>query len=105
MTIRGNSIIRPIVECSVPCEAYHQKYRLQQRPELMKEFSAIYPSFEDFINSTAAARVNGYVSGYGECEALQEELNLFGLSPQGNERLLDIACARPLPFPQRLLSQ
>lgn len=73
-------------------EAYHQKYRLRQESLLMKEFIAIYPDHGDFVNSTAAARVNGYVAGYGACAALQAELGSFGLSPAGEKRLRDIVC-------------
>jgi peptide-methionine (S)-S-oxide reductase len=70
-------------------EAYHQKYYLQQVPELMREFSTIYPAAQDFINSTAAARVNGYVGGYGSPEALKEEIDSLGLSPASNKKLWD----------------
>ena len=54
-------------------EAYHQKYRLQQVSDLMKDFRAIYPDDGDFVSSTAAARINGYVAGYGTVERFQEE--------------------------------
>jgi peptide-methionine (S)-S-oxide reductase len=40
-------------------EDYHQKYRLQRNAKLMDRFSLIYPRFVDFVNSTAAARLNG----------------------------------------------
>jgi peptide-methionine (S)-S-oxide reductase len=76
-------------------EEYHQKYYLQDIPELVNEFRAIYPDFNDFINSTAAARVNGYAAGYGTKAALQEELYDLGLSPEGTNKVLDIA-DRPL---------
>ena len=72
-------------------EAYHQKYYLQQEQDIMKELSAIYPATGDFIASTAVARLNGYAGGYGEAETLQDELNEFGLSAAGKERLLEIA--------------
>jgi len=82
-------------------EAYHQKFYLQQIPELMADFRAIYPDNNKFIDSTAAARINGYVDGYGTPEALQKELESYGLSPTGNKRLLEIAPAGagicPLP--------
>lgn len=77
---------------SYPAEAYHQKYRLRQVPDLMKEFSAMYPDDDDLVASTAAARVNGYLAGYGTCEGLQGELSGLGLSPEGGERLLGIVC-------------
>ncbi|MFW6102242.1 MAG: peptide-methionine (S)-S-oxide reductase MsrA [Chloroflexota bacterium] len=56
-------------------EDYHQKYYLQQVPELMEELSAIYPNFDDFIDSTAVARINGYVGGHVTFQELQEQLN------------------------------
>jgi hypothetical protein len=73
-------------------EAYHQKYALRGRPEIMKEYEAIYPSFGDFLASRAVTRVNGYVAGYGTCETLREELDGLGLSPAGRKRLEDVVC-------------
>jgi peptide-methionine (S)-S-oxide reductase len=71
-------------------EDYHQKYRLQQVSELAKEFQTIYPDDEDFVNSTAAARVNGYVGGHGTLATLQAELDSLGLSPEAGQKLLEI---------------
>jgi peptide-methionine (S)-S-oxide reductase len=76
-------------------EDYHQKYYLQQIPELFNEFKAIYPDMNDFISSTAAARINGYAAGYGTQAILQEELPDYGLSPGGTSKVLEIA-ERPL---------
>jgi peptide-methionine (S)-S-oxide reductase len=72
--------------------AYHQKYMHRGRPERVKEYEAIYPSFRDFLASRAVARVNGYVAGYGTCESLRGELDGLGLSPEGKRRLEDIVC-------------
>ena len=57
----------------------------------MTEFSAFYPNPKDFADSTAAARVNGYVSGYGTIAQLQDELAGLGLSARGSQRLLELA--------------
>lgn len=73
-------------------EAYHQKYALRGRPELLKEYEAIYPSFRDFLASTAVTRVNGFVAGYGSCETLRPEMDGLGLSPAGRKRLEEIVC-------------
>jgi hypothetical protein len=73
-------------------EGYHQKYMLRGRTELMKEYEAIYPSFQDFLASTAVTRVNGYVAGNGTCDSLRRELDGLGLSPAGRKRLEKIAC-------------
>lgn len=72
-------------------EAYHQKYRLQLEGSLAREFRAMYSDHEGFINSTAATRVNSYLSGYGSLEALQNEIQTYGLSPKGIKRLLEVA--------------
>jgi peptide-methionine (S)-S-oxide reductase len=70
-------------------EPYHQKYWLRQDLDLMKEFSVMYPNNEDFVNSTAAARLNGYLGGYGKLEDLQLELGSLGLVPASSKKLLD----------------
>jgi peptide-methionine (S)-S-oxide reductase len=74
-------------------EAYHQKYRLRSVRDIVVEFSAMYPRDEDFVNSTAAARVNGYVGGYGSPEAVKSEMSELGLSPEASKRLLEIVTA------------
>lgn len=71
-------------------ENYHQKYYLQLVKPLMKDFNEIYPDIRDFINSTAAARVNGLVKGYGGIKALREEIETLGLSEEGRRALIDI---------------
>ena len=71
-------------------EDYHQKYYLQRVSELMKELLAIYPDFQDFVKSTAVARINGYVAGYGTREALKLEIDGFGLSNKGQELLMKL---------------
>ena len=70
-------------------EGYHQKYYLRQNPALLKEFTAMYPQEGEFINSTAAARVNGYLAGYGTSENLLNEAGSLGLSPEERKKLLD----------------
>lgn len=72
-------------------EAYHQKYGLRGNSEFMREFRSTYSSDEALMNSTAAARVNGYLSGFGGGAALQEEIDSFGLTPEAQRRLLELA--------------
>ena len=59
-------------------EDYHQKYRLQGSP-LRTPFQAMYPEFSDFNNSTAAARLNGLLAGYGTQQLFDEERHEYGI--------------------------
>ena len=88
----GRSIVTEIIPFSefYLAEDYHQKYYLRQEAELLRELRTIYPAIEDFISSTAVARINGYVGGYGIPETLEKELNSLSLSEAGQERLLEI---------------
>jgi peptide-methionine (S)-S-oxide reductase len=70
-------------------ENYHQKYLLQREQYLIKEFELMYPLLSDLINSTAAARVNGYLGGHGTYRDLQVEIHDFGLSQSAMTRLLN----------------
>jgi peptide-methionine (S)-S-oxide reductase len=91
----ANQLNREIFTAVYPSQEFylaedrHQKYKLQRQPELMDEFKAIYPDFSDFINSTAVARVNGYLNGYGNREALKATIGDFGLSPAAQQILLE----------------
>jgi peptide-methionine (S)-S-oxide reductase len=73
-----------------PAEAYHQKHGLRSEKVLMQEFRSFYPDDNNFVASTAAARVNGYVSGYGTLAELDMELASFGLSEAGRQILRKI---------------
>jgi peptide-methionine (S)-S-oxide reductase len=76
--------VMPVTEFTV-AEDYHQKYQLRQVQELMKEFRAMYPDDKAFAASTAAARVNGYISGFGREADLERDISRLGLSAQGQE--------------------
>ena len=72
-------------------EDYHQKYQLRGQRDLMREFKAMYPREVDFVNSTAAARVNGYLGGYGSSEEIKATVEKLGLSNAGREQVAAIA--------------
>ena len=46
-------------------EDYHQKYELRHVGAAWRELVAAYPSIDDLVRSTAAARMNAWVAGYG----------------------------------------
>lgn len=71
-------------------EDYHQKYELQKHSSLMTELNIMYPDFWDLVDSTVAARLNGYVGGYGSREQLEEEIDSFGISDQSKDYVREI---------------
>jgi peptide-methionine (S)-S-oxide reductase len=68
-------------------EDYHQKYLLKREPDLLRELTRIYPRPDDLVNSTAAARINGYAGGYGSATQLEQEIGSLGLSPESRDKL------------------
>ncbi|MEA3408450.1 MAG: hypothetical protein U9R48_10310 [Chloroflexota bacterium] len=54
----------------------------------MADFRRMYPDPKDFIDSTAATRVNGYLGGHGTRASLQRDLDSFGLSETAEEAFL-----------------
>jgi peptide-methionine (S)-S-oxide reductase len=77
-----------------PAEDYHQKYRLRNTAEFMAEFQVLYPDEKDFVASTTAARVNGYLGGYGSLDQLRSEREEMGLSPEAIDSLMEIVTQR-----------
>ncbi len=70
-------------------EDYHQKYILKQHP-LKNEMSRIYPRHQDFVDSTAVARLNGYAGRNGAEDQLSREIDSLGLSVDGKRVLTEM---------------
>ena len=68
-------------------ENYHQKYYLKNHA-LKKEIMRIYPLHNDFVDSTAATRLNGYIGRNGSKEQLSREIESLGLSDAGKRLLI-----------------
>ena len=87
---RGAQVRMPIEAAGTftRAEDYHQKHDLQSSSELMRELRRYYPRFRDFVDSTAAARLNSYVAGQGSKAQLAADLERLGLSAAGKKRLL-----------------
>jgi hypothetical protein len=90
---RPNTVLTEIIPYQdfTLAELYHQKYYLQVEQRLMQDALRNHDNFEDFINSITAARLNGYVGGYGDPATLEKELASYGLSDEGEKILLEIA--------------
>ncbi len=68
-------------------EDYHQKYRLKQSRVFMESLSEYYRDSNELRDSTAAARLNGYVAGYGTPEDVENNLGKLGLTPDARGKL------------------
>jgi peptide-methionine (S)-S-oxide reductase len=68
-------------------EDYHQKYRLRSHREIMTEFRTMCPTDRGFVDSTAAARVNGWLDGGGERHQVESELPRTGLSEAAQDEV------------------
>jgi peptide-methionine (S)-S-oxide reductase len=81
-----------------PAEDYHQKYYLKLTPPIIDDMKAVYPDPGELTRSTAAARLNGFIGGYGEPERIEELLPELGLSEKSGRRLLSIVKSRSSLF-------
>jgi len=68
-------------------EDYHQKYYLKGQNSLEKELVGMYPHHQSLVDSTAAARINGYIGGHGNKDQLLREIERLGLSTAGRDTL------------------
>ena len=68
-------------------EDYHQKYYLRNTRALMDQYKGLYPTEDAFTDSTAVARVNGYIGGNGSTEQLEREKAELGISEETAEAL------------------
>ena len=91
-------------------EDYHQKYQLRNTLRVMAEMRGLFNGDQDFTDSTTAARLNGYLAGYGSRQALEADLPHMGLSQKLREALVaqlgprleddsrGVSCPVPLGF-------
>jgi len=77
----GQEITTPVLplETFYNAEDYHQKYGLQSHRVLMQWFNSMYPDFKSFVDSTAAARLNGIVSGRGNIRLTEDQIHQYGI--------------------------
>ncbi len=71
-------------------EDYHQKYRLRNHRGLAGEFARIFASDREFVDATATARVNGFLSGYGRADQIEAELKRLGVTDEARQRFLKL---------------
>lgn len=69
-------------------EERHQKYYLKRYPKALEQLKPLYPDSSLLIDSTFAARLNGFVKGYGNREALKQEIAEWNIEDSSKERLI-----------------
>ena len=67
-------------------EDYHQKYLLKHS-SLKNLLDKYYKNHYELVNSTAAARLNGYAGYNGTIEQLSREIQILGVSDQAKKLL------------------
>lgn len=68
-------------------EDYHQKYMLQKHPELMEFLS--FKRGPEFVDSHVAARLNGYIAGYGTKADFLSEMGSLNLDEDATQYIMD----------------
>lgn len=71
-------------------EERHQKYYLKRYPKALDQLQMLYPEPSMLINSTFAARLNGFVKGFRSRDSLMEELSGWEIDAEGRTVLLNL---------------
>lgn len=87
----GRAVLTPIEALGTftRAEDYHQKYRLRQWPLLCAELLERCGDEQAFVDSTAAAKLNGYLAGYGQLEEIAADLAGMALQPATRTAVLE----------------
>jgi peptide-methionine (S)-S-oxide reductase len=83
-----------LLDTFYPAEDYHQKFYLRRYRDIAAELQDIYPDPRDFRRSTAAARINAVLGGYGDVEAVKNMSGELGLSDNARSTLEAVAGRR-----------
>ena len=69
-------------------EDRHQKYYLKRYPNILEKLHSLYPSEESLIDSTFAARLNGFVKGFGTRDQIVTEIEGWPLQENARQQLI-----------------
>ncbi|MDN7245033.1 peptide-methionine (S)-S-oxide reductase MsrA [Planococcus shenhongbingii] len=70
-------------------EERHQKYYLKRYPKALEQLEIFYPNPDLLIDSTFAARLNGFVKGFGTRESLKQEIMGWNTKKANRQILAD----------------
>ncbi|WP_081986958.1 peptide-methionine (S)-S-oxide reductase MsrA [Planococcus sp. CAU13] len=72
-----------------PADERHQKYYLKRYPNTLEQLKDLFPKPEHLVDSTFAARLNGFVKGYGKMKELKNEVGSWNINEENKEILLN----------------
>ena len=75
-------------------EDYHQKFNMRGFQAIMDGLSERYPDFDDLVDSTEAARINGYLGGNGDREKIEAEMEALRLPEKVRRKVLEVMGSR-----------
>lgn len=78
--------IAPFTEFT-QAEERHQKYYLKRYPKVLDQLSGLYPNPQMLLDSTFAARLNGFVKGFGNRESLKQEIGNWEIGEEDRQWL------------------
>ena len=72
-----------------PAEERHQKYYLKRYPKALAQLEEFFPHPDLLLDSTFAARLNGFVKGFGTREGLRQEIMNWPIDEESRKMLMD----------------
>ncbi|REB05273.1 peptide-methionine (S)-S-oxide reductase [Sporosarcina sp. BI001-red] len=70
-------------------EPRHQKYYLKRYPKALEQIEVLYPDLGMLVDSTFAARLNGFVKGFGTRQDLLTEVKKWPITSDAQQLLID----------------
>lgn len=71
-------------------EERHQKYYLKRYPKTLEQLEGLYREADELLNSTFAARLNGFVKGFRTKDSLLEEIAGWEIGVEAKRVLSDL---------------
>ncbi|MDE4085522.1 peptide-methionine (S)-S-oxide reductase [Planococcus maritimus] len=71
-------------------EERHQKYYLKRYPKALEQLAELYPDATLLTQSTFAARLNGFVKGFGSRQRVLEEINEWPIPKEHRDVLKQV---------------
>ena len=69
-------------------EQRHQKYYLKRYPKALEQLEPFYSSEESLVDSTFAARLNGFVKGFGTRDQIVTEIQSWQVDESARQQLI-----------------